>query len=119
MSLSIVCAGRNIPSVTGPVGVDKFAWGRQKLIGVGTEVITLGLNEIGWSTFRAEAVKEGQGRAECWSSYAGQGSLGHHLTPRVLALQDFSLEEVIKEKVGKFAVLVEGFFDVTKEKAVK
>ena len=36
--------------MAGPVGVDVLAWLSEELIGVGTEVVTLGLDEIGRNT---------------------------------------------------------------------
>ena len=44
--------------MAGPVGVNKLAWFGEKLIGVCTEVVPLGLDQVGWYTRRSTITKK-------------------------------------------------------------
>ena len=59
--LGIVCGGRGVAAVTGPVGVEELAPGRvQPLIGVGAEVVPLGLQQVRGQPLRGVAVEIAQ-----------------------------------------------------------
>ena len=48
----VVGRSRHVASVPSPVGVDEFAWIAEQLVRVGSEVISLGLDEVGWDMLR-------------------------------------------------------------------
>ena len=65
VGLGRVGAGRDVPSLSGPVGVNKLARLAQKLVGVRTEVVTLGLDEVGGNVLRPEDRIRSRLRAIC------------------------------------------------------
>src|ERR1043166_9951914 len=74
-ALHRVGGARNRPAVASPVGVMGLGAGRvvEALVGVGAEIIALGLEQIGGGTFAAGGVEEGEGGAE---GGGGGGFLG-------------------------------------------
>ena len=52
-----VGGGGDVSSVAGPVGVDEGARVGQQLVGVCPEVVTLGLDQIGWNLLRSRGRK--------------------------------------------------------------
>lgn len=59
-----------------------------KLCYIESVSVYLGLNKVGRYYFTTIAVKEGQGRAECWCRDAPQDSLGNDTSPARLGLVD-------------------------------
>ena len=51
--------------MSSPVGVDKGTWLAQQFVGVGTKVVTLGLNEVGGEGLQPLR-EEGRGGTWCW-----------------------------------------------------
>lgn len=83
--------------------------------GVGTEVVTLGLEHVGGEILGAVAVVEGQSGAEGGSGDTPDGALGDNVTPAVLGGVDGVVEEVVEEKVLKVGVAAVGVGDVLEE----
>ena len=46
VELGVVSSGRDIAACAGPIGVHEFARSGEELVCVGTEVISLGLQEV-------------------------------------------------------------------------
>ena len=62
------------------------------LVGVGTEVITLGLDHVGWAVGSAVTIKVGQCRSDGWHGNAVQARNGSNLPPALLCTLDLLLE---------------------------
>ena len=56
--------------------MDKLAGVVQTLVGVGSEVVTLGLDQVGRKGGAPVAVVEGQGCGEAWGGDTQQNSIG-------------------------------------------
>jgi hypothetical protein len=85
------------------------------LEGVGTEVISLGLEKVGrevLGTVTIEPVKSG---AESWGWDTEEGGLGDNVSPSWLCLVDSLVEEIIEEQVLKIWVLAVSGGDVLQE----
>lgn len=120
--LSIVRRSRNITATAGPVDVNVLAlW--VLLAGVfwldaesvGTEVITLCLEEVGWEVLCPEAVVKGQSGGESWSWDTPEGTLGDDVSPAWLGLVDGVVEEIAEEQVLEIWVLAVCVGDVLEE----
>lgn len=85
------------------------------LVGVGPEVVALGLHQVGGKGAAAVAVEVGQGAAEGRGPEAVQRGGGHHLTPGGLTVLDDVGEVRVQEQVGEVRVLVVGGLDVLEE----
>lgn len=72
---------------------------RLDLEGVGSEVISLCLKQVGRQVLCAIAVKPAEGSAESWSWYAEKCSLRHDISPAWLSLVNSLVEEAVEEKV--------------------
>ncbi|KAI7288172.1 6-phosphogluconate dehydrogenase, decarboxylating [Hortaea werneckii] len=83
--------------------------------GVGTEVVTLGLQDVGREVLGAEAVVEGKGGGEGRSRDTPESALGDDVTPAGLSLLDSLVEEVGKQQVLKVWVGTVGSSDVLQE----
>lgn len=86
--------------------------------GVGTEVVTLRLEEVGRDNFTAVAIEEGEGSAEGRCGDTPEDSLGDDTTPSWLSGVYGLVEEVVEEERFKVLVLVESVGDVTEEDAL-
>lgn len=120
--LSVVGRGRHVTATAGPVDVDVLALGVLLVgelgldaEGVGTEVVTLGLEKVGGEVGGAVTVVEGQSAAEAGCGDTPLGTLGDNVSPAVLCVVDGLVEEVVKEKVLKVGVAAEGRGDVLEE----
>lgn len=83
--------------------------------GVGTEVVTLGLEHVGGEVLGAVAVVEGEGGAEGRGGDTPEGTLGDDVAPAVLGLVDGAVEEVVKEQVLEVGVLAVSLGDLLEE----
>ena len=73
------------------------------------------MNEVSRQLFTTESVEERQSGGEGWNRDAPLDGGSDGLTPRVLAIVDGVLEEVVQQQVAEVRVLVEGCFDVSQE----
>lgn len=83
--------------------------------GVGTEVITLSLEEVGGQVFGSVAIKPRQGSGERGDGETKERGLGDDVSPAGLSLVDGLVEEVVKEEVLKVGVVAIGGGDVLEE----
>lgn len=120
--LSSVRRSRDVTTTAGPVDVDVLALGvvlvgelRLDAEGVGTEVVTLGLQDVGREVLGAEAVVEGEGGGEGRGRDTPESTLGDDVTPASLGLLDGLVEEVGEQQVLKVGVGTVGSSDVLQE----
>jgi hypothetical protein len=113
-SLGKVGGGGNVASATSPVGVDPVLV-IQALVGVGTKVISLGLEQVGGQDLGAVSIKEGQSRGQGRGRDAGESSLGDDVSPTLGGLGNGLGEEGIKQQVLELGVLGVGSLDITQE----
>lgn len=120
--LCIVGRSTDIAAAAGPVDVDVFAFwvlfaGKLWLDeeGVGAEVVTLSLEEVGRQVLSAEAVVEGQSGAEGWHGNTPLSTLGDDVTPSWLCLVNGLVEEVVEQEVLEVWVGTVCVCDVLKE----
>lgn len=99
--------GAHLVLVVGVLGLD--------LEGVGTEVVTLGLEKVGREILRAVSVEPRQGSGESRGRDSEQGSLGNHVSPAGLCGVDGLVEEVVEEQVLEVGVVSVGGSDVLQE----
>ena len=79
--LGIVCGCGHVAAGARPVGVHELARVVQQFVGVGTEVISLGLDQVGGQPVRSVAVVEGEGSREAWGGHAQLDGRSHNLAP--------------------------------------
>lgn len=82
---------------------------------VGTEVVTLGLEQVGGEVLGAVAVEPRQGGGEGRGGDTEEGGLADNLAPAGLGLVDGLVEEVVEEKVLQVGLLAVGRGDVLEE----
>ena len=121
-NLSNVGRGRHVTTTTGPVDVNVLVDGEVvagvlglDAEGVGTEVVTLGLEHVGGEVLGAVTVVEGQSGAEGGSGDTPEGTLGDNVAPAVLGGVDSVVEEVVEEEVLEVGVAAVGLGDVLEE----
>lgn len=93
--------------VVGSLGLD--------LEGVGTEVVTLGLEKVGGEILGAVAVEPRQGSGEAGGWDSEHRGLSNNVSPAGLGLVDGLVEEVIKQQVLELGVAAVGSSDVLQE----
>ena len=113
-NLSSVGGGGNLTTTAGPVDVDVLVSGvllagvlGLNAEGVGTEVVTLSLQQVGGESLCAVAVVEGQSSAEGGSGDTPESTLADNVSPALLGVVDGLVEEVVEEQVlqvGSLAV---------------
>lgn len=121
-SLCSVGGGRNVAAAASPVDVDVLSF-RILLASelwldtesVGTEVVTLCLEHVGWKILRSDTVVEGKGGREGWCWDTPESALGDDVTPAWLRLVDGLVEEVVEEQVLEVWVGAVGLGDVLQE----
>lgn len=82
---------------------------------VGTEVVTLGLQQVGGQVLGAVAVVEAEGGGEGRQRNTPEGRLADNVTPAGLGLVDGLGEEVIEQQVLKVGVVAVSVGDVLQE----
>lgn len=120
--LRVVRRGGNVATAASPIDVDVLALGvlgvgelGLDLEGVGTEVVTLGLEQVGGQVLGAVAVEEAERSAEGRSGDTPEGTLGDDVPPAGLGLVDGLVEEVGEEEVLEVGVLAVSAGDVLQE----
>lgn len=83
--------------------------------GVGTEVVTLGLQQVGGQSLGAVAVVEAEGGAEGGSGDTPEGTFADNASPALLGVVDGLVEEVVEEEVLEIGVVAVGLGDVLQE----
>lgn len=83
--------------------------------GVGTEVVTLGLEQVGGQVLGAVAVVEAEGGGEGGSRNTPEGSLADDVTPAGLGVVNGLVEEVVEEEVLEVGVVAVSLGDVLEE----
>lgn len=93
--LSVITRGRNITTASSPVDVNVFAslelgvlLSGEDTEGVGTEVVTLGLEDVGGDNLAPVAVQEGKGCREGRSGDTPEDGLSDDASPARLSLMD-------------------------------
>ena len=122
IKLSVVRGGRNVSTPSCPVDVDVLAllvllvgvFGLDAE-GVGTEVVTLGLQQVGGQVLGTVTVVEAEGGAESGCGDTPKSTLGDDVSPAGLSLVDSLVEEVIEEQVLEVGVGTVGLGDVLQE----
>lgn len=94
-------------SLAGVLGLDAES--------VGTEVVTLGLEQVGGQVLGAVTVVEAESSGEGRSGDTPQSGLADHVTPASLGGVNGLVEEVVEEKVLKVGVVAVGVGDILKE----
>ena len=82
---------------------------------MGTEVITLSLQQVGWQVFGAISVEEGQRSAESRHGNARLDCICNHISPASLSIVDGLVEEVVEEKILEVRVVAVSRGDVLQE----
>lgn len=110
-NLCLVSGSRNVSTAASPVDVDVLAllvlgvgefW--LDLEGVGTEVISLGLEQVGGEILGAVTIEPGESGGESRGWDTEESRLGDNVTPAGLRLVDGGVEEVVEEKVLQVGV---------------
>ena len=121
-NLNDVGRSRHVAATAGPVDVDVLTLrvlGIGKLgldaEGVGTEVVSLGLEQVGGQVLGAVSVEPRQRGREGRGRDTQESRLGDDVTPAGLGLVDGLVEEVVEEQVLQVGVLAVGSGDVLEE----
>lgn len=83
--------------------------------GVGTEVIALGLEEVGREFLGAVAIVEAEGSAESRGRDTPESTLADNVSPASLSVVDSLIEEVIEQQVLEVGVLAVSVGDILQE----
>jgi hypothetical protein len=82
---------------------------------VGTEVVTLGLEEVGRELLGAVTVVEAEGSAESRGRDTPEGTLADNVSPASLGVVDSLVEEVIEQEVLEVGVVAVSVGDILQE----
>ena len=93
--------------LTGELGLDAES--------VGTEVVTLGLQQIGGKVLGAVTIVESKGSGESGERDTPQSRLADDVAPAALGLVDGLGEEVVEQKVLEVGVVAVSVSDVLQE----
>lgn len=122
IKLSVIGGGGNVSTPSCPVDVDVLAllvllvgvFGLDAE-GVGTEVVTLGLQQVGGQVLGTVTVVEAERGAESGCGDTPEGTLGNDVSPASLSIVDSLVEEVVEEQVLEVGVGTVGLGDVLQE----
>ena len=113
---SIISSGDGVSAFTGPVGVEELsARAVGPFICVGSEIIPLGLQQVGGKPRGTVAVIVFKGRGKCRSGNAGSNGGGEYPPPAILGGSEFLAELRIEQDIGDVWILVESFLDLAEE----
>lgn len=121
-NLSNVGRSGHVTTAAGPVDVDVLVL-REVLVGVlgldaegvGTEVVTLGLQQVGREVLGTVTVVEAEGSAEGRQRDTQDSSLADDVSPALLSVVDSVGEEAVEQKVVEVRVVTVGVGDVLEE----
>ena len=121
-NLSNVGRSGHVTTAAGPVDVDVLVLG-EVLVGVlgldaegvGTEVVTLGLQQVGREVLGTVTVVEAEGSAEGRQRDTQDSSLADDVSPALLSVVDSVGEEAVEQKVVEVRVVTVGVGDVLEE----
>lgn len=82
---------------------------------VGTEVVTLGLEQVGGQVLGAVTVVEGERSGEGRSGDTPQSGLADHVTPASLGVVNGLVEEVVEQQVLEVGVAAVGLGNILEE----
>ena len=100
----------------GPVGVEELAtWLVGALVGVRSEEVALGLQQVGWKHGSAVAVVVTKRSAEGRNGDAVEGGEGYHFAPVLLELVEELGEEGREHQVAELRIAAIGIGDVVEE----
>ncbi len=119
LSLSVIGGRRDSASASGPVRMNPLARGSFKLIGMGSKVVSLGLEEIRRNASGAEAVVKGEGRRETGGGDTQEDGLAHNTPEGGDAAVDGIREEGVQEEIRKLRIHLVRLCDFTKKDAVE
>lgn len=88
---------------------------RLDLEGVGSEVVSLGLKQVGGQILSTITVEPAESSTESRGRYSEKRCLGDDVSPTGLSLVNSFVEEVIKKKILKIGVLPVGRCDILQE----
>lgn len=83
--------------------------------GVGTEVVTLSLQQVGGQVLGAVAIVEAEGSGEGGERDTPDSGLADNVSPAVLGIADGLGEEVVEQEVLEVGVVAVGVGDVLQE----
>lgn len=83
--------------------------------GVGTEVISLSLEQVGGEVLGAVTIEPVKSSGESWGWDTQESSLGDNVSPAGLSLVDSLVEEVIEEQVLEIGLLAVSSGDILQE----
>ncbi len=120
--LRVVGRGRHVAATASPVDVSVCSfwvvlvgvfWLDYE--GVGTEVISLSLQQVGRQILGPVAVEEGQGGAEsrCWDTRLS--TEGNDVSPTLLSIVNGFVEEVVEQQVLEVGIGTVGSGDILQE----
>ena len=121
-NLSNVGRSGHVTTAAGPVDVDVLVL-REVLVGVlgldaegvGTEVVTLGLQQVGREVLGTVTVVEAESSAEGRQRDTQDSSLADDVSPALLSVVDSVGEELVEQKVVEVRVVTVGVSDVLEE----
>ena len=121
-NLSNVGRSGHVTTAAGPVDVDVLVL-REVLVGVlgldaegvGTEVVTLGLQQVGREVLGTVTVVEAESSAEGRQRDTQDSSLADDVSPALLSVVDSVGEEAVEQKVVEVRVVTVGVGDVLEE----
>lgn len=121
-NLSNVGRSGHVTTAAGPVDVDVLVL-REVLVGVlgldaegvGTEVVTLGLQQVGREVLGTVTVVEAESSAEGRQRDTQNSSLADDVSPALLSVVDSVGEELVEQKVVEVRVVTVGVSDVLEE----
>lgn len=121
-TLSNVGRGGHVTTTAGPVDVNVLALGVVLVgvlgldaEGVGTEVVTLSLQQVGREVLGAVAVVEAEGSAEGRERDTPESRLADNISPAALSVVNGLVEEVVEQKVLEVGVVAVSVGDVLEE----
>lgn len=94
-------------SLTGEFGLDAES--------VGTEVVTLGLEQVGGKVLGAVTIIEAEGSGESGCGDTPESSLADHVAPAVLGIVNGVLEEFVEKEVFEVGVVAVSVGDILEE----
>ena len=113
-----VCPGDGIAAVAGPVGVEELPAGTvSPFISMGSEIVPLGLQQVGGKPFGAVAVIILKGGGHARGGNSVHDGLGDDIPPAGLGLGQLILEIGIEKDICKVWILVERILDLSEEYA--